>query len=191
MVKNCIFIIILILLSSCFNGEEKNDDKLEKEINLEYNFLSLNNQELKDQINKYFKHVEPKHSSDKILGVFYEKQENYDIYRLRYMLNATSMYYHPVHFFFKVGDHVVGFNFLNLKDFDMQDGIMIKIMKDHFPDDFKYYKEMLVEKRKHSIASIEFNDEDLLPPPATGGYEVWKLVFKDGKLINKKVGKWQ
>jgi hypothetical protein len=191
MVKYNILLVLLILLSSCLKEGKKSNNKLEKGINIEYNFLSLNNQMLKDQINLYYKDVEPKYSSDKILGVFYEKEDGKDIYRLRYMLNATSMYYYPVHFFFKVDDHVVGFNFLYLKDFKMQNKILAQVMKNYFPDDFEYYKEMLFEKKKFSDASINFNDEDLFPPPATGGYEVWKLVFKDGKLIKKEIGGWQ
>ncbi len=181
--------LLAIIFLSCSDTAKINEEKNSSKIG-GFNLMILNNQELKNQIKSYYNtvaFVDPKY---RIIGVFYESIDGNKVYRLRYMLNSTSMYYYPIHWLFEVDGHLTGFTILGLDDFQMSKKSVIEIMKKKFPDDYNYYQNMQSMKHGSPGTRSELIEEDDLPPPATGGYEVWKLTFKDGVLQKKEIGEW-
>ncbi len=181
--------LLAYIFLSCGDTAKINEEKQTTEIS-GLNFLVLNNQELKKQIRSYYNTVSFADPNKRIVRVSYETFEGHSVYRLRYMLSSISMYYYPIHWLFKVDGHLTGFTILGLDDFLMTKESLIEIMKEQFPDDYKYYQNMQSMRKESSRTYSESLSEDDFPPPATGGYEVWKLTFKDGVLQKKEIGKW-
>ena len=85
----------------------------------------------------------------------------------------------------ELDDKMIGVSFEGINDFNLSRESYIAIMKEKYPSAFGYYQRMreLIEKD----TTYSYSDDDLFPPPNTGGYESWILTFKDGKMIDKKI----
>jgi hypothetical protein len=76
----------------------------------------------------------------------------------------------PPQVFFTIDNQLVGFIFEGVDCFALTKSSLISIMQSYLPEDYEYY--------------LKFND---FPPPITARDEIWKLRFKNGKLIEKQV----
>jgi hypothetical protein len=76
----------------------------------------------------------------------------------------------PPQVFFTIDDQLVGFIFGHPDCFRLSKSSLVSIMKNYLPGDYEYY--------------LKFND---YPPPSSGMDEIWKLKFKNRKLIKKQI----
>lgn len=89
----------------------------------------------------------------------------------------------------KVNEILVGVAFESADAFPLSEQSLVEIMKEVFPRDYEYYQRQLELNKKDPFAATYSTQETLFPPPVTGDSDYWKLKFKDGKMIEKKVKK--
>jgi hypothetical protein len=163
MVKKVIGILIFILVSGSFYCQ---DLKMKSEFGLE-----LTNQELIAQIRLYQKTVKVPSVKNKFVVVYCKKiDKTINEYSLIYCIDVNRLLLDPPQVFFTIDNQLVGFIFEGVDCFALTKSSLISIMQSYLPEDYEYY--------------LKFND---FPPPITARDEIWKLRFKNGKLIEKQV----
>jgi len=188
--KMLVYLLItsLCFLFSCMKQEGQ------KKINQEESCYTwkLTNDELKEQILEYFSTVDTGHVQNNVLFLGIKDSLYYTKYSLTYITHASNFEYGHVHMIIQVNEHPVCVYFNRIdpyrSDFKLNHVSIVKLMKSYFPEDYKYYKDVMKDLERDSTYYGEnIHPMNYYPVPSTWAPESWELTFKDGKMIDKKI----
>lgn len=182
-----LYLVLILLFFSCTKRKESiyvNGDS--SAICLKW---ELNNPELQEQIIEFYNTAAPVGLNDKLLVVYYYEENGFEYYCLYQILGAYSLRNSSIRLLVKVNEILVGVAFESADAFPLSEQSLVEIMKEVFPRDYEYYQRQLELNKKDPFAATYSTQETLFPPPVTGDSDYWKLKFKDGKMIEKKVKK--
>jgi hypothetical protein len=184
MVKNK-FIVIIVFLSflgcSFESGSKVDPFNPEKRLDLSW---EINSPQLIEQINLYYESV-GKGDDEKVLGIYCKNEDSISTYYLNFFLGFYSLYHTPIQMIVEMDGKMVGISFAGMGDFNLSLKSYINILEKKYPESFSYYNEM--KRLVETDTTYSYSENDLFPPPNTGGYETWILTFKEGKMIDKKI----
>ncbi len=159
--RSFLYLILVIVLFSC-NVKEKKQ--------IEMPFYQLKNKILIKEILNYIDSNDVSASNKEVMSVCVYQYQDTLMYDLSTEISAYGLISTPATVYLDVEGNTVAFSFFGIQDVIMPDSIAWQYLKNIFPEEYAYYQ--------------EYND---YPPPPTQGEIIWRLIFKEQKLINKKI----
>jgi len=186
-------LVYLLIASACFLFSCMEQEG-QKKINQEESCYTwkLTNDELKEQILEYFNTVDTGHVQNNVLFLGIKDSLSYTKYSMSYITTVSTLEFVHVHMIFELEGYAVCVSFErsnpSLFDFKLSRESIVKLMKCYFPEDYKYYKDVMKDLERDSTYYGEnIHPMNYYPVPSTWGPESWILTFKDGKMIDKKI----
>lgn len=167
-IKSILFTVIIILLFSCKQQNNKN-----------YIFLELNNKELEKQIIAYDRIIQSSFEEPYNLVVtFCQMNDSVAKFYISFEPDMLGHAMSPFHFITQVNDKEVFFriqgmnNFYNDKKnfFQIKNEFLLDIAQKYFPENYNYY----LEEKEFPFMHIIIDDD------------IWELTFLREKLISKR-----
>ena len=160
-----LFLLLILTYSSC-TRQKSNNMKTQ---------LVINNKILKNEIIRYTQEVEASKIKYKYPYLTINDLGADTVeYTINYFYSPHFFNYHPIAFFVETENLLVpveiqGLMFKSEFMFELKKDVVMDYVKKYFPLEYKYY--------------LENKD---YPPPPTVREISWILIFKEGKLIEKK-----